>query len=149
MNVPNFADYFIATTVKQLVADASAQHQAVWPAIERVIRARAAERSPIVIDGWFLRPEKVAALDIGNVTSFWLVADSTVFEERERNNVEVFSRSSDPERMLQNFLGRSRWHNDLIGQEAKRLNLKILRQDGNVSVDALCAIAMKQLDDDG
>ena len=99
-----------------------------------------------MIDGWALRPNKVAALGGENVRSFWLVADRAVLEERERTNADYFGQSRDPERMLQNFLGRSLWYNDLIEQQATELGLDILRQDGHRSVDVLCAEAMERLE---
>jgi 2-phosphoglycerate kinase len=131
--------------VDQLTADATVQHEAIWPGIERVIRKRAAWGPPIVIDGWFLRPRKVAELNLDGVTSFWIVANPAVLEERERRNVEFFGQSSNPEQMLNNFLGRSIWYNELIKREATELGLNVLKQDGNFSVDALCAMAMTQV----
>ncbi len=146
MNRPTFAEYFTESTVDQLTADADAQHEAIWPAIESVIRLRAASirEGTVVIDGWYFRPSWVAELNLDNVASLWLVTDPAVLEERERTD-PVFSRFTDPERMVQNFLGRSFWYNDLIRREAEKLNLTILHQDGATSVEALCSIAVKQL----
>jgi 2-phosphoglycerate kinase len=138
-------DYFTTTPIAQLREDASVQHEATWPAVEQVIRKRARRGPPIVIDGWSLRPGRVAALGLSNVASLWLVADRSVLEERERRNVEYFGRSPDPERMLQNFLGRSLWFNDQVEQEATALGLDVLRQDGRASVEALCAGAMERI----
>ena len=121
--------------------DATLQHGATWPAIENVIRHRAAWGPSIVIDGWALRPQRVAKLGLDNVHSFWLLAGPGVLKERERQNSEFFGKSHDPERMLQNFLGRSLWYNDLIKAEATRLRLPILLQEGNASVESLCAAA--------
>jgi 2-phosphoglycerate kinase len=138
-------DYFTTSPVEQLIADADRQHEALWPAIERVVRKRAAWGPPVVLDGWALRPGRVAALDLDNVVSFWLVADPAVLEMRERGNTDFFGRSIDPERMLRNFLGRSLWHNDLIEREATALGLPVLRQDGRASVDTLCTLAMTRI----
>jgi 2-phosphoglycerate kinase len=143
MNVPNAVD----CAVDKLIADATAQHEAIWPAIERVIRVRASSGSPIVIDGWYMRPEWVTELGLDSVASFWLDVDPAVLEGRERGQ-DFYGRSSDPERMLQNFLGRSYWYNDLIRQQAGRLNLNILHQDGDASVEELCDTAMRLLGGD-
>ena len=102
MTVVNSIEYFTTSSVEQLAVDATVQHEATWPAIETVIRKRAAWGHPIVIDGWFLRPTKVAELDLDGVISFWLIADPVVLEERERKNIEFFGRSPNPEQMLQN-----------------------------------------------
>jgi len=47
--------------------------------------------------------------------------------------------------MLQNFLGRSFWYNELVRQEATELGLFILNEDGNASVEDLCALAMARV----
>lgn len=138
-------EYFTTNSVARLIEDASTQHEATWPAIERVVRKRARWGPRIVIDGWALRPDKVAALGLENVFSLWLVVDRKVLEERERANAGYFDRSRDPERMLQNFLGRSLWHNDVIERQAAELRLDILRQDGHASVDVLCSKAMERI----
>lgn len=141
-------EYFTTAPVDRLIADAAENHEAMWPAVERVIRQRASFGPSVVIEGWFMRPEKVAALDLENVKSFWLSVDEAVLERRERG-VDFFEPSSDPERMLQNFLGRSFWHNDLVRQQAEKLGLPILHQDGDASVDDLCETVMKQLGEGG
>lgn len=138
-------EYFTTSSVDQLTADATLQHGAMWPAIDKVIRRRAAWGLPIVIDGWFLRPKKVAELGLDGVVSFWLVADPAVLEARERRNIDFFGRSSDPERMLRNFLGRSFWYNELIRQQATELGLHVLEQDGSASVETLSTMAMSRL----
>ena len=138
-------DYFTTRSVAQLLEDASRQHEATWPAVESVIRKHARWGPLIVIDGWALRPGAVVALGLENVNSLWLVADRGVLEVRERGNVDYFGQSRDPERMLQNFLGRSSWYNDWIEQQATELGLTVLRQDGNASVDALCVEAIKRM----
>jgi len=138
MKRPNHVEYFTGSSVDQLTADADLQHEAVWPSVERVIRNHATFGSPIVIDGWHLRPDRVTGMDLDSVLSFWLVIDPSVLEERERKNVDFFHESPDPERMLGNFMGRSLWYNDLIRRETTRLGLHVLFQDGSVSVEALC-----------
>jgi 2-phosphoglycerate kinase len=145
MNRIDSIEYFTTSSVAQLIEDASLQHEATWPAIEKLIRKRAKLGPRIVIDGWALRPNKVAALGVENVMSFWLVADRKVFEECERANVGYFGQSGHSERMLQNFLDRTLWYNDLIEQQASQLGLDILRQDGHRSVDVLCSEAMERL----
>lgn len=138
-------EYFTTSSVAQLIEDASLQHEATWPAIEKLVRKRARWGPPVVIDGWALRPRSVAALELDSVTSFWIVADPNVLEERERANAAYFDQSPDPERMLQNFLGRSLWYNNLIEQQATECGLHILRQEGSTPVEALCSEAMARI----
>ena len=131
-------EYFTNSSVDQLKADATLQHEATWPFIERVVRRHATWGPSIVIDGWYLRPCRVAQLKLHSVWSGWIVASATVLEERERTNIEWMLDSVDPERMLDNFLARSLWYNDLIEQQASELQMNILPQDGERSVDQLC-----------
>lgn len=141
MRGENSIAYFTESPADRLIADTNAQHEAIWPAIENVIRKHACWGPPIVIDGWPLRPAKVVALGLSNVKSIWLVAEPAVLTARERQNDTFFGQSSDPGRMRQNFLARSLWFNSLIEQEAARFGLDILRQDGSTSVDDLCTMA--------
>ncbi len=131
------AEYFTQTPSDRLIADAEEQHRAVWPAVERLVHARAVEKSPIVIEGWYFWPEWVHGLDVENLASFWLNVDREVLEARERSS-SFYDQSTDRERMLRNFLGRSYWYNDLVREQADRLGMNVLRQDGTVPVEALC-----------
>jgi|SRR5262245_13362453 len=136
-------EYFTLSSVEQLKADATIQHDAMWPAIESVIRAHSKWGPPVVIDGWFMRPRRVAALGIGNVRSLWLVADHNILAEREARNLTFWHSSADPDRMRANFLARSLWFNDLIRQEALAFGLPILLQDGRASPSELCTRAIE------
>jgi 2-phosphoglycerate kinase len=135
-------EYFTSSSVDQLKADATAQHEAAWPAVEKVIRNHATWGSPIVIDGWALRPTKVVLLDLSNVKSVWLVADPSVLREREKQNRDFVRDSPEPDRMLENFLARSIWYNDLIQGQATELRLKTIKQDGATSVEQLCDMVL-------
>ena len=53
-------EYFTNSSVEQLIADATMQHEAVWPMVRQVVRKHALSGSPIVIDGWHIRPIWVA-----------------------------------------------------------------------------------------
>jgi 2-phosphoglycerate kinase len=141
-----YPEYFATSSVEQLKADATIQHDAMWPAIESVVRAHSKSGPPIVIDGWFMRPNRVAALDLANVRSLWLVAAPGVLAEREALNVEFWGRSSDPTRMRANFVARSLWYNDLIQREATTLGLRVLVQNGQASPSELCTCALANQD---
>lgn len=134
------AEYFTYSSIAQLTADATKQHQACWPFIKKVIRKHALGGRPIVIDGWQIRPKTVVALGLENVYSGWIVPDPAVLERRERNNFAWFQESPEPERMLANFLTRSLWHNETIREQALQTKSLILSQAGDSSVDELCDI---------
>ena len=138
MNRPNYTEYFTNSPVEKLIRDATLQHRAIWPAVERTIRNHATWGTPIVIDGWHLRPEWTNSLQLETVSAHWLVIDTEVLEARERKNEDFLSNSKNPKQMLDRFLARSLWHNDLIATQAKSHKEPILRQDGTQAVADLC-----------
>lgn len=137
--------YFTDSPVEKLKADAIAQHQAAWPIIERLIKKYATLGSKLVMDGWHIWPQRVAALPYDNVWAGWIVAAPAVLEARERRNRGWTNGSTNPEQMLDNFLGRSLWFNEFIQQQAAERGMPILRQTGNVSAAALCDAVLKTL----
>ena len=100
-------EYFTNSSGDQLKSDATAQHEATWPLVERVVRLHARGESAIVNDGRHMRPRMVAQMELDNVWSGWIVPSNSVLEERESKNVEFVRNSTNPQRMLQNFLVRS------------------------------------------
>ena len=71
----------------------------------------------------------------------------SVLEDRERNNLGWMRDSADPDQMLENFLARSLWYNDLIKNEASRLGMNILTQTGTTSVDEHCNMVIAKCSD--
>ena len=55
-----YLEYFTNSSVDQLKADATLQHEVTWSLGEQVVRRHAKWGPAIVIDGWYLRPSKVA-----------------------------------------------------------------------------------------
>jgi 2-phosphoglycerate kinase len=137
-----FQEYFTYNSVERLKADATLQHEAAWPIVKRVIRTHVSWGSAIVIDGWHLRPSAVSQLREENIWSGWIVPSASVLDERERKNKDWLKGSPDPERMLENFLARSFWYNTLIKEQAAELQMNILVQNGEKSVEALCQMVL-------
>ncbi|MFK7960057.1 MAG: AAA family ATPase [Phycisphaerales bacterium] len=140
--------YFTDRPVSQLMADASEQAEALWPAIRQLVERRARDATPYILDGWMLRPDRVAELDRSRVGSLWLIPSAETLAGREGAN-PFFARSHDPDRMLTQFLARSRWCSELVASTAAAHGLPILRQDGSVDVATLCDRAVEALEADG
>lgn len=119
--------YFTERTLAALIDDAMAQEEAVWPAVERVIEMHRSVRPPIVIDWWLLPPDRVTGIGREGIASLWLTVDPDVLEARERRN-DFWDGSTDPERMLANFMGRSLWRNELVETRTEALGLPVHRQ---------------------
>jgi adenylate kinase family enzyme len=140
-------EYFTHSSVDQLKADADVQHEATWSLVKSLILKHAVwAPSPIVIDGWHLRPDKVAELNLPGVWSGWIVISPSVLVEREKKNLQWLQGSPDPERMLENFLARSLWFNDLIKEQVSELQMNILPQSGGASVNDLCNLILERID---
>lgn len=134
--------YFTDSSPETLINDSRVLADAMWPAVERVVRSHLAERESMVLDWWLLSPQHVASLDGLSVSSVWMWIDPGVLEERERLNSDFLEGSADPDRMFSNFMHRSLWRNDLVQAEADRLGLPVLRQNGDSSVAELVAEAL-------
>ena len=134
--------YFTETPAEQLIDDALALEEAMWPALVRVIQSHANTKAPTAIDWWLLSPAKVDELAEESATSIWLHVEPDVLEARERRNVGFLAASADPERMLSNFMARSLWRNELVAEQARALGMPVLSQSGDETVDDLVAAAL-------
>jgi 2-phosphoglycerate kinase len=141
MDGQDYREYYLDHSPAQLIEHAEAEHLAAWPAIEAVISAHAKWGRPAVIEGWQMDASHVARLRLENVKSLWLVADQRVLEQRLREDRDFHTGASDSERLIQQFMLRSAWHNSKISSEAQRLNLPVLRVSGNESSETLAAMA--------
>ena len=139
-------EYFTNSSVDELIADATLRHEGSWPMVRQLIQKYTKQKRGIVIDGWHMRPEWVADLQLENVWAGWLVIAPDVLEARERKNEAWLEGSADPERMFTNFMGRSLWYNSLIEEQAKALQMNILYQDGSKSVEELCQLVLANLE---
>jgi len=136
--------YFTETPPDRLIADSVAFAEALWPAMKRVIYFHLSTGDPIVFDHWLLSPAVVAELN-PSVGSVWLHIDIDVLRAREAANTAWRDESSDPDRMLENFMARSAWRNQLVFDEAGAAGLPVLHQPGGKPVGALVREALAVL----
>lgn len=122
----DYREYYLSRLVQELIADAERRHTALWPALAQLIRSHASWGDPIVIEGWALYPSQVTQLAFPNIISYWLIADDTVLEARVRAAVDFYRGASDEEAMIQHFVARSQWHNELLREEAQRSGMAIV-----------------------
>jgi len=67
-------EYFTTSSIDELKADATMQHDASWTFVrELVVKHAVRVPSPMVIDGWHLRLATVARMDVPHVWSCWIV----------------------------------------------------------------------------
>lgn len=137
--------YFTEGPPEKLIADAAALEETMWPAVARVIASQATIGAPVVIDWWLLSPQRVHALNDGRVASLWLTIDGAVLDARERSNTEWRAGSTNPERMLANFMVRSRWRDEVIATQARASGLPMLHVSGTETIEELAEAARRLL----
>jgi hypothetical protein len=140
------AHYFTESPREKLVSDAVDREAAMWPVVQRVMSSHLGSGAPVVIDWWLLRPATVAELGDDRVTSVWLHIDPGALWNRERSNTGWMEGSADPTRMLENFMHRSLWRNELVAGEANERGLPVLYLTGGEPVDALVDRVVELID---
>lgn len=118
-----YKDYYVQHSIEELIANAIAEHHAIWPALEKVIRKHATWAEPATIEGWSLQPERVASLALPNVKSLWFISDESVLKKRITNDTRFYRGASDEETMINNYFSRCCWHNAQLKADVERLGM--------------------------
>lgn len=127
----DYREYYITRTVDQLIDDTKIQHEEIWPSVKAVIKAHSGWGNPIILEGWNLYPRKVHELDDQNIDSFWLTADENLLKTRIAQNRSFYQGSSNIDLLVEKYLKRSLWHNNLIKTEARKLKMTIIEVTEN------------------
>lgn len=138
--------YFTDGSPAALIADAAELQDAMWPAVKRVARSWVARGDGLVLDWWLLSPHHVAELADEEIDSVWMWIEPDALHQRERLNADFLEGSTDPERMLSNFMARSLWRNQYVRAEAERLGLPVIQQHGDKPVADLVAATLEAID---
>ena len=136
--------YFTDAPPERLITDALALEELAWPMVAAVVRRHLAEAAPVVVDWWLLRPAAIDELAADGVAAIFLHPDADLLWERERRNTWNAD-SRDPERMLANFMHRSRWRNELVSAEAAELGMPVLDIRAGETVDSVVDRALAAL----
>lgn len=118
-----YREYYIQRSIQQLIADTIAEHHAIWPALESVIRKHTTWAEPTIIEGWSLQPERVASLALPGFKSLWFISDENVLKERISNDVLFYRGATDEESMIKNYFARCCWHNSRLKEDVARLGM--------------------------
>jgi 2-phosphoglycerate kinase len=111
----DYREYYVARTSDQLWDDATRAHEALFPAIAAVVRARASWARPAVVEGWALLPHVVERARFGpEVAALWLLVDGATLDERIRASPTFYRGASDETRLLARFNERSLRYNSAI-----------------------------------
>jgi len=145
MRGQNYSDYYMNTDKEQLIEDIKKYHAQIKPAIKRLIDIHRTWSTPIIIEGWALYPDIMDDLETEAVKSVWLIADKQLLETRLKSNASFYKNAGDPEKMIENYLFRSQWHNEFLLQQCKLRNQKYVLINGSESPRALAAKICNEL----
>lgn len=138
-------EYFTAGPPEKLVADARALQDQAWPGFALLARFHAKYGPSLVTESWTFSPGNVAALEHDRVHGVWIVIDPAILDEREQPPPGYVDPSDDPVRRRANFMHRSLWCNRFVEEEATRLGLPVVHQNGSKSVTDLVAAVIDRL----
>jgi len=130
-------EYYIKKTIKKLIDETFIQHLSMEKSIMSVIRAHHEWGPPVVIEGWNLYPEFMSRYKKQDIISFYLVANKKLFRSRILNNKSFCNGASNEEKMIENYLARTEWHNTIIQKQAEDFNENIIYVNENDSTDDL------------
>lgn len=143
MDGVDYRAYYLERDDATLAREADALHERMWPALQAIIRNHADWGSPLVIEGWALRPRFVAHLT-GDVAGVFLVADDALLEARARS--DNFSRgATDPEQMIRRFVARSLGYNHMLREETARSGLRVVRVAVNMRAEEIADACLRLL----
>lgn len=115
-----YLDYYAETPKDALIEDIQQYHLQMQPAIRKLVNNHATWGSPLVMEGWALYPDDWADGDNAKVKALWLVAEDGVLEHRLRQNLDFYKEAKNPQKVIDNYLFRSEWHNRLIREQCRK-----------------------------
>jgi 2-phosphoglycerate kinase len=141
----DYREYFVTRSPDALIADVTQEHDALWPAVESVIRQHATWGEPIVMEGWSLWPERVTQLRLPSVHALWFVAQEETLHERMVKAVEFYGGASDEAAMMRHYLARSFWYNARLKAAVKQFALPSIELPPRAPVQAIVVMCLEQL----
>jgi 2-phosphoglycerate kinase len=141
----DYREYYVTRSLEALIADVSLEHQAMWPAVQRVIHKHATWGAPIIIEGWSLWPERVIQLRLPSVHALWLVAPEETLRDRMGKAGKFSAGASDEEAMRQQYLARSFWYNTRLQEAVHTCGLPSIAVPLRAPVQAIVAMCLEQL----
>lgn len=118
----DYREYYIVNNRGKLISDINRQHESLWPAVRTIFENHAHWGSPVVIEGWALRPSYVTQLS-GNISGLFILADEELIASRTCSS-DFSTGASDEEKMIQRYIERSLWYNSFLREQVGRLSLK-------------------------
>ena len=139
-------EYFLTHGDLDLLSHAQQAHRALWPAIRSVIQAHSAWAMPAVIEGWAILPDLVSQANFVGVSSVWLGTPELILESRVRGQPSFWSAASNPELMIERFVGRSMGFASWLQSETVRRGLSYVTLTGAESPEHVAEICLTEIE---
>lgn len=135
MSAQDHRDYYANTEIQKLIRDINEYHVALWPALRAVFNNHITWGTPVILEGWALRPDYVTELQ-GDVAGLFLVADNDLLEKRIYSS--PFSEGArDRDGMLRGYLERSIWYSSDIQTQISRLGTPVIHVTEDMNPEEL------------
>ena len=121
MRGQNYLDYYADNGRTKLIEDIIEYHKKLEPAIYRLIDIHSTWGNPLIMEGWALYPNRLKDVN-SNVFSCWLIAGDDLLENRLLMNNDFYINAREPEKVIENYLYRSQWHNKLVLEQCRAEN---------------------------
>ncbi|WP_405662629.1 AAA family ATPase [Streptomyces sp. NBC_01166] len=123
---PHVAEHYGTLTVDELIRSVLDHYERLWPRIEELITARAAEGGTgtgLVLEGSALLPVPVAELEVRRTAAVWLTADDAVVRARVRTAGRYETATAAEQHLMDQFLARTGRYQELMLDAVDRLGL--------------------------
>ncbi len=143
MQDDGFPEYYVVSDKMKLISDINQHHKALWPALQILISNHLSWSTPVVIEGWALRPEYIARVS-GNIAGIFLLSDDHLIEQRVRF-CGFGAGASDKEKMIRQYLERSFWYRAQLKKEVANHGLQALSITPDMHPDDIADECMRIL----
>jgi shikimate kinase len=115
--------YYLSLSVDQLTAEQLRHYQRLWPRIEAMAAARAADTDArrLILEGSGVLPQHAAALK--NAAAVWLTASPDVLRDRIYSASRLDELAPEEKAIVEKFLGRTKQYDQLVLSAVTSLGL--------------------------
>ncbi|MFI1092496.1 hypothetical protein [Streptomyces sp. NPDC020917] len=143
------AEHYGSLTVDELITSVLDLYDRLWPRIEELITAHAAEdhgRTGLVLEGSALWPVRVAGLQVPRTAAVWLTTEDSVVSARVHAAGRYEAATDEEQRLMDKFLARTERYQTLMIDAIDRLGLDRIDAGGGRSAAELADIVLAAAD---
>jgi 2-phosphoglycerate kinase len=129
-NLIDYREYYTSNSTERLFEDALLAHQALWPAIEAVIRRHLEWAGPAAIEGWAVLPSFARTISSPRLRAVWIGVPEPVMRSRLQAHPAFIHGATDPSLLIERFIRRSARMSDWLHQQAMACGLPYVALSG-------------------